>query len=120
MWHAMPFNSQLEVMDADLLDFSVKMSHSLDKKYGLSPGMTMSQRDVPGTTRSIIPTLVNNGVQAVSVGVNPSSMPPAVPPVFTWNHSPTNQSIIAMWHAGGYGGMVRFSGVGAWCSFVLA
>ncbi|XP_065831101.1 uncharacterized protein [Oscarella lobularis] len=104
-WHAMPFNSQLEIIDADFMDFHVKMSHMLDARFKKSPKLTMSQRDVPGTTRSIIPTLVSNGVEALSVGVNPSSMPPAVPPIFKWLHKPTNQSVIAMWHAKGYGGM---------------
>ena len=119
----MPFNSQLEIIDADFMDFHVKMSHMLDARFKKSPKLTMSQRDVPGTTRqekkttsesiiidrflsrSIIPTLVSNGVEALSVGVNPSSMPPAVPPIFKWLHKPTNQSVIAMWHAKGYGGM---------------
>ncbi|XP_062498804.1 uncharacterized protein LOC134176140 [Corticium candelabrum] len=104
VWHAMPFNSQLEVLDVSLLDFSIKLTHSLDKKYGKLPTTTMSQRDVPGMTRSIIPTLVANGVKAITVGVNGGSMPPAVPSVFVWHHSPTNQSILAMWHPGGYGG----------------
>ena len=102
----MPFNSQLEVLDVSLLDFSIKLTRSLDKKYGKLPTTTMSQRDVPGTTRSIIPTLVANGIKAITVGVNGGSMPPAVPSVFVWHHSPTNQSILAMWHPGGYGGQV--------------
>lgn len=104
MWQAMPFNSQLELLDVDLLDFSIKLTHALDKRYGKAPTVTMSQRDVPGTTRSIIPTLVDNGVQAITVGVNTYSMPPAVPSAFVWHHPPTNQSVLGMWHPGGYGG----------------
>ena len=47
----MPFNSQLEVMDANLLNFSVKLGHDLDKRFNKPFKMTMSQRDVPGTSR---------------------------------------------------------------------
>lgn len=66
----------------------------------------MSQRDVPGTTKAIIPTLVANGVRAVTVGVNGGSMPPAVPSAFVWHHSLTNQSVLGMWHPGGYGNVL--------------
>eukprot|EP00118_Oscarella_pearsei_P025553 m.308367 g.308367 ORF g.308367 m.308367 type:complete len:722 (+) comp43877_c0_seq1:88-2253(+) len=103
-WHAMPFNSQLEIMDADLLDFSIKLAHDLDKRFNKPPKVTMSQRDVPGTSRAIIPTLVKNGVAAITVGVNGGSMPPSVPPVFVWKNEDTNQSVLGLWHPGGYGG----------------
>ncbi|XP_065831599.1 uncharacterized protein [Oscarella lobularis] len=103
-WHAMPFNSQLEVMDANLLNFSVKLGHDLDKRFNKPFKMTMSQRDVPGTSRAIIPTLVQNGVAAVTVGVNGGSMPPSVPSAFVWKNENTNDSVLGLWHPGGYGG----------------
>eukprot|EP01111_Echinosteliopsis_oligospora_P018725 TRINITY_DN8746_c0_g1_i1.p1 TRINITY_DN8746_c0_g1~~TRINITY_DN8746_c0_g1_i1.p1 ORF type:complete len:564 (-),score=154.55 TRINITY_DN8746_c0_g1_i1:70-1761(-) len=66
--------------------------------------ITISQRDVPGITRSAIPIWVNAGVQAVSVGVNGASAPPAVPKVFVWSDVQSQTDVIAMWHPFGYGG----------------
>ncbi len=51
-----------------------------------------SQRDVPGTTKSIKKW---NNIEAIMVGVNIASMPPAVPSVFTISGE-SNQSIIGM------------------------
>lgn len=42
-WHAFPFNAQLELMDEPLIRSSVHMTHSLDKRFGYLPKMTLSQ-----------------------------------------------------------------------------
>ena len=104
VWHAFPFNAQMEFYDSSLADFGFRMTHELDKKFGRNATMTMSQRDVPGTTRSLIPIMVRNGVKAITVGVNTGSMPPAVPTVFTWNDPLSGSKVIGMWHPHGYGG----------------
>ena len=52
---------------------------SSDASFGLPPKMTLSQRDVPGTTRAAISVLRRNGVQAITVGVNTASAYPEVP-----------------------------------------
>ena len=49
---------------------ALKMTHALDAEFGLPPKAVLSQRDVPGLTRSMIPILKQHGVEAVSVGVN--------------------------------------------------
>ena len=60
----------------------------LDEEFGLETKMTLSQRDVPGMSRSVIPILSKMGVAAVAVGVNTASSPPTVPRVFRWvDHS---------------------------------
>jgi hypothetical protein len=74
------------------------------KLFGRNSAITMSQRDVPGMTRSVIPLLVSNGVQAITVGVNTVSMPPAVPSVFRWQDPVSQTEVVAMWHPHGYGG----------------
>lgn len=56
--------------------------------------------------RAIIPTLVQNGVAAITVGVNGGSMPPSVPSAFVWKNENTNDSVLGLWHPGGYGGQV--------------
>ena len=104
-WHAFPFNSQPEYLLKPLMvDVAVNLTHRLDDKFGRPHTITMSQRDVPGMTSSIIPVLVNAGVKAITVGVNAASMPPAVPTVFQWQHNVSSTRILAMWHPGGYGG----------------
>ena len=36
----------------------IRLTHALDAKFGLPPKTTLSQRDVPGMSRSVIPELV--------------------------------------------------------------
>ena len=105
VWHAFPFNAQMEFYDESMADFGFKVTHQLDAQFGRDPTITMSQRDVPGTTRSIVPILVRNGIKAITVGVNTASMPPAVPSVFVWKDPVSGVDIIGMWHPHGYGGM---------------
>lgn len=69
-WHAFPFNAEPELLNPEMLGLSLQLTHDLDKKFGLPLKKVMSQRDVPGTSRSIIPLLKANGVSALSVGVN--------------------------------------------------
>jgi hypothetical protein len=103
VWHALPHNSQVELMDAELLTFAVELAHSLDRRYGLPPKLTASQRDVPGMTRAAVPVLARAGVAALSVGVNSGSAPPGVPlnTPFVWADERTGQQLLAFWHAGG-------------------
>eukprot|EP00884_Botryococcus_braunii_P018962 jgi/Botrbrau1/574/Bobra.0010s0040.1 len=105
-WHAFPHNAQMEVMDESLLTFGVTMTHELDALFGLAPKITLSQRDVPGMSRSAIRPLTAAGVEAISVGVNPASAPPAVPAnqPFWWRDPASGSKILAMWHPGGYSG----------------
>jgi len=49
--------------------------------------------------------LVNQGIEALSVGVNSGSAPPGVPKIFVGEDKSTSTSIIAMWHGLGYGGL---------------
>ena len=104
VWHAFPFNAEMEFYDRFMADFGFKVTHALDEYYGKEPTITMSQRDVPGTTRSIIPIMNANGVKAITVGVNTASMPPAVPSAFVWKDPVSGTDIIGMWHPHGYGG----------------
>ncbi|EFN55987.1 hypothetical protein CHLNCDRAFT_145354 [Chlorella variabilis] len=106
VWHALPHNAQVELYDASLLQFAVRMTHELDRAFGLPPKVTASQRDVPGLTRAAVPILADEGVKAISVGVNGGSAPPAVPKntPFIWRDLPSGKQLLAMWHPGGYSG----------------
>jgi hypothetical protein len=50
-----------------------------------------------GMTRGVVPLLVSHNVQAISVGVNAYSCPPAVPRAFVWKDNQTGSDIIALW-----------------------
>ncbi|XP_071155642.1 uncharacterized protein [Mytilus edulis] len=100
-WHAGPMNMQMENMNEILLGLSLNISSDLDEMFNLTRKYrTLSQRDVPGMTQAIIPTLVKKGIQAVSVGVNPGTSPPAVPNLFRWQFE--EKEVLGTWHAGGY------------------
>ncbi|XP_052801286.1 uncharacterized protein LOC128232002 [Mya arenaria] len=101
-YHAGPMNMQPENMNQLLFELSLNISTSIDNYMGLQREYrTLSQRDVPGMTIAVIPTLVKKNIKAVSVGVNDGTSPPAVPKIFTWKFDDEN-SVIAMWHKGGY------------------
>uniref|UniRef100_A0A0B7AAX7 Glycoside hydrolase family 38 N-terminal domain-containing protein n=1 Tax=Arion vulgaris TaxID=1028688 RepID=A0A0B7AAX7_9EUPU len=103
-WHAFPMNIQTDFLGARLFDRGVDISQRLDKEFGIvRTHATMSQRDVPGMTKALLPLLMARGVKAISVGVNPGTAPPAVPSPFVWklrNSDP--DGIMAFWVKGGY------------------
>jgi len=109
-WHAFPFNTQPEyLLKSFMIEVAVGLTHHLDNMFSKQIKTTMSQRDVPGMTSAIIPVLRDNGVEAITVGVNEASMPPDVPTVFRWRDNTSNATIVAMWHPGGYGGTKHIS-----------
>ncbi|KAH3812032.1 hypothetical protein DPMN_140453, partial [Dreissena polymorpha] len=100
-WHAGPMNMEFEMMDESMLEFAVQLSIDLDKRFGFDRQYrTVSQRDVPGTTRAVIPLLKKLGVQALSIGVNGATSPADVPPVFLWKSG--NESLVTLYHPRGY------------------
>ena len=65
----------------------------------------MSQRDVPGATRGVVPLLSDHGVKAFSIGVNTASLPPALPRAFLWVDNATDTELMTTVHPRGYGGI---------------
>lgn len=89
-----------------MVEFGLKLSKDYSNKYGAQISNTLSQRDVPMLTKSMIPILLNNNISAISIGVNGGSAPAAVPSIFKWQYdSSPNNTIIGMVHPGGYGGV---------------
>ena len=70
-WHAFPHNAQPELLNA-VTASAVMLAppQALARHYGVPPPKFMSQRDVPGFTRSMVPLLAAAGVTGVTVGVN--------------------------------------------------
>lgn len=42
VWHAFPFNAQMEFYDKSLADFGFSVTHMLDSMFGKEPTVTMS------------------------------------------------------------------------------
>ena len=85
-WHALPFTTHTELMDASLFRLGLAYRDRLDARFGRrTVGAKMT--DVPGHTRAMVPHLARAGVRFLHIGVNPASTVPDVPPVFVWRSS---------------------------------
>ena len=108
-WHSFPFNSQQEYYNPSMFQFGLKLCKDLYSELNIthprSHSIVLSQRDVPGMTRGVIPYLVENGVKAISVGVNSASASPKVPDIFRWKSNDNTQEILVIYHPDGYGGI---------------
>ena len=69
-WHAFPHNGEPETFDAELFADGIGLCHALDDRFGKPHASVLSQRDVPGLTRSVIPLLAQRDVLALSVRAN--------------------------------------------------
>jgi hypothetical protein len=109
VWHALPFTMHSELMDAELFAFGLSLSQQLDQRFGRRT-IAAKMTDVPGHTRAIVPLLAAAGVRFLHIGVNASSTPPDVPPVFVWR-DPSGAEVIVMYQRGGYGDLVEVAGM---------
>jgi hypothetical protein len=106
-WHALPFNWQTEMMSPSMIEGSLALAQSLDKRFGkVTTGAKMT--DVPGHTRGIIPPLARHGVTFLEIGVNGGSTPAEVPALFLWK-DPSGASLAMMYHHD-YGGVAVVPG----------
>ena len=107
-WHAFPYNSEAELHSPDLFEFGIQLSHSLSDLLGLPRPLTISQRDVPGTTQAMIPLLVKHGIRAFSIGANgwPSDAN-QYGNAIRWRASadPAADETLMLYHPGYYGGI---------------
>ena len=102
-WHAFPFNAEADMYSPATFAGGIASCHLLDDQFGFPRKQTMSQRDVPGTTRGVITALKASGVYAMSIGANGASTPPFVPRAFVWMDRAANASMLMMMHPYGYG-----------------
>src|SRR5580698_7895238 len=106
-WHALPFTWQTELIDRSMIEGSLGLSQSLDKRFGrTTTGAKMT--DVPGHTRGLIAPLAAHGVKFLDIGVNDASTPAELPPLFVWKDS-RGATLVVMYHHG-YGGVVHVPG----------
>lgn len=82
-WHGCAITTHTELMDRELLDFSLSISNALDKRFGKKTiGAKMT--DVPGHTKALVPALAAHGIQYLHIGTNAAAPMPEVPDVFRW------------------------------------
>ena len=110
-WHALPFTTHTEFMDADLFRLGLSYSKILDKRFGRKTrGAKMT--DVPGHTIAMLPLLAEAGVRFLHLGVNPASPVPSVPPAFVWRRG--DAEIVVVYESD-YGGVTPLPGGSALC-----
>lgn len=95
-WHALPFTTHTEFMDASLLKYGLSISQALDERFNRQT-IAAKMTDVPGHTRAMIPILAKANVRLLHIGVNPAATVPDVPPIFTWRDTATQTDIIVMY-----------------------
>jgi len=106
-WHALPFTWQTEMLSQSMIEGSLALSQSLDRRFGLvTTGAKMT--DVPGHTRGIVPPLAKHGVNLLEIGVNDASTAAQLPPVYLWK-DPSGATLPVMYHLG-YSGVARVPG----------
>ncbi|RUS69229.1 hypothetical protein EGW08_023008 [Elysia chlorotica] len=103
-WHAFPMNIQTDFLGSRLFEYGLSLAEQLDARFGINrTHATMSQRDIPGMTKALLPLLMKHKVKAISVGVNPGTAPPAVPSPFVWKLRDSDpDGVLAFWDKGGY------------------
>ena len=95
-WHALPFTWQTEMLSPSMIEGSLALAQSLDRRFGtVTTGAKMT--DVPGHTRGIIPPLAKHGVTFLEIGVNGGSTPAVLPPIFLWK-DPSGATLAMMYH----------------------
>lgn len=83
VWHGLATTTHSELLDRELLDFSLSLSQSLDKRFGhRTIGAKMT--DVPSHTIGLVPALADAGIEYLHIGVNCGSPMPRVPDLFRW------------------------------------
>lgn len=108
-WHALPFTTHTEMMDASLFRFGLSLARDLDRRFGRNT-IAAKMTDIPGHTRAMVPLLAEAGVSFLHIGVNPASPAPDVPDVFVWR-SPEGASVIVNYSKSDYGGFLAVPGL---------
>lgn len=86
VWNAMPYTIETEMTTSEMLDAMLGLSKRLDRKYGKHT-VSAKMSDVPGHTRSMIPSLSRAGVKLLHISQNRSTTLPELPAeVCRWVH----------------------------------
>ena len=85
VWHAGAFNTEYEAaFNEEMVSLQFRLSFDLADELHVPRPRTLSLRDVPGTTRALIPILVRHNISALSIGGNARAPAPAMPSPGVW------------------------------------
>lgn len=107
-YHALPFTTHTEAMDAELFRYGLSIAKTMDTKFSKDT-IAGKVTDVPGHTKAMIPYLTEAGIKLLHIGVNPASMPPDVPDFFIWHYDDNNE-VVVVYNKGYYGEAARIPG----------
>ena len=103
-WHAAAFNTEYEnALNPEMIDVQFQLARDLADENGVPRPKTVSLRDVPGTTRSLVPHLVRNNITGISIGVNGGSPAPLMPNPGVWLDPASGASVLYMQTGQGQG-----------------
>jgi hypothetical protein len=103
-WHAAAFNTEYEnAYNAAMIAVQFQLSFDLADELGVPRPTTVSLRDVPGTTRALVPLLVANNITAISIGVNGGSPAPDMPNPGVWLDPASGARVLYMQTGQGVG-----------------
>ncbi len=98
--HALPFTTHTELLDADTIEYGLKIVDELDLIRGKKT-VSAKMTDVPGHTRGLVSHLSKHGIKLLHIGVNEASALCDVPPCFLWKNGDDEIVVI---YSGAYGG----------------
>lgn len=93
-WHALPFTTHSEMMDASLFAHGLSIAARLDAGYGRRT-VAAKMTDVPGHSIGIVPLLAAAGVRYLHVGTNPGSATTDVPSSFVWRAPDGSEVVVS-------------------------
>jgi len=112
-WHALPFTTHTEYLDASLVRYGLSLSKALDARFGRKT-IAAKMTDVPGHTAALVPLLAEAGVAFLHIGVNPASAVPEVPKLCRWRF---DGSEVLLCYEGSYGGVTDVPEAGCALAF---
>ncbi len=92
-WHALPFTTHTELMDAELYCYGLSYSAGLDKIFNKKT-IAAKMTDVPGHTIGMLPFLAKHNIRYLHIGVNDGSHLPEVPRLFRWRSASGSEVIV--------------------------
>lgn len=95
--HAAPFNIQYGgAFSQEMLDAIFAQPRDLAASLGVNASRVASLRDVPGAPRSMIPGLVRNGIDVLTIGINSYAPRPQIPTPCVWKEPATGASVVLL------------------------
>ncbi len=97
VWGLMPFTTHSEFFGLEEMCRSIYSARRLAERFERPVPTAAKMTDVPAHTASLGMAFASAGGKFFQLGVNPESLPPAVPPLFWWK-LPDGQRLLCHYH----------------------